>query len=75
MVAPLLHAAKTIPAPRLALLNQGCEHLRDQRFVESLPNRGFVFGSTKDAQACEVLTGWIVTRDADTLPHARTLTE
>jgi hypothetical protein len=41
IVAHFSELATPIPAPSLALVNKIVQHLRDQGFVEPLPNRGF----------------------------------
>lgn len=41
MVAHFSKLQAPIPAPSLALVNKVVKHLRDQGFVEPLPNRGF----------------------------------
>jgi hypothetical protein len=41
MVGHFADLAPTVPAPSLALVNKVVQHLRDQAFVEPLPNRGF----------------------------------
>lgn len=41
MVAHFAELTPAIPAPSLALVNKVAQHLRDQAFIESLPNRGF----------------------------------
>jgi hypothetical protein len=41
MVAHFADLAPRVPAPSLALVNKVVQHLRDQAFLEQLPNRGF----------------------------------
>lgn len=41
MVTHFAGLTPPIPAPSLALVNKVIQHLRDQAFVEPLPNRGF----------------------------------
>ena len=41
MVAHFADLVPRIPAPSLALVNKVVQHLRDQAFLEQLPNRGF----------------------------------
>jgi hypothetical protein len=41
MVGHFAHFAPAIPTPSLALVNKVVQHLRDQAFVEPMPNRGF----------------------------------
>lgn len=44
MVAHFADLAPRVPAPSLALVNKVVQHLRDQAFLEQLPNRGFRVG-------------------------------
>jgi hypothetical protein len=44
MVGHFADLAPTVPAPSLALVNKVVQHLRDQAFLEQLPNRGFRVG-------------------------------
>ena len=41
MVAHFADLTPRVPAPSLALVNKVVQHLRDQAFLEQLPNRGF----------------------------------
>ena len=41
MVAHFADLVPRVPAPSLALVNKVVQHLRDQAFLEQLPNRGF----------------------------------
>lgn len=41
MVGHFGDLAPAVPAPSLALVNKVVQHLRDQAFIEPLPNRGF----------------------------------
>jgi hypothetical protein len=41
MVAHFADLTPAVPAPSLALVNKVVQHLRDQAFLELLPNRGF----------------------------------
>jgi hypothetical protein len=41
MVGHFADLAPAVPAPSLALVNKVVQHLRDQAFIESLPDRGF----------------------------------
>lgn len=41
MVGHFANLAPRVPAPSLALVNKVVQHLRDQAFLEQLPNRGF----------------------------------
>lgn len=41
MVANFADLVPRVPAPSLALVNKVVQHLRDQAFLEQLPNRGF----------------------------------
>ena len=41
MVGHFGDLAPAVPAPSLALVNKVVQHLRDQAFIESLPDRGF----------------------------------
>lgn len=41
MVAHFSDLTPRVPAPSLALVNKVVQHLRDQAFLEQLPNRGF----------------------------------
>lgn len=41
IVAHFADLVPRVPAPSLALVNKVIQHLRDQAFVEQLPNRGF----------------------------------
>ena len=41
MVAHFADLTPRVPAPSLALVNKIVQHLRDQAFLEQLPNRGF----------------------------------
>jgi hypothetical protein len=41
MVAHFADLTPAVPAPSLALVNKVVQHLRDQAFLEPLPNRGF----------------------------------
>ncbi|MDO8794842.1 MAG: type IV toxin-antitoxin system AbiEi family antitoxin [Vicinamibacterales bacterium] len=41
MVAHFAGLVPRVPAPSLALVNKVVQHLRDQAFLEQLPNRGF----------------------------------
>lgn len=41
MVAHFADLTPAVPAPSLALVNKVIQHLRDQAFLEPLPNRGF----------------------------------
>jgi hypothetical protein len=41
MVAHFAGLVPRVPAPSLALVNKVIQHLRDQAFLEQLPNRGF----------------------------------
>lgn len=41
MVAHFAEITPRVPAPSLALVNKVVQHLRDQAFLEQLPNRGF----------------------------------
>jgi hypothetical protein len=41
MVAHFANLVPRVPAPSLALVNKVVQHLRDQAFLEQLPNRGF----------------------------------
>lgn len=41
LVAHFAGLAPPVPAPSLALVNKVVQHLRDQAFLEQLPNRGF----------------------------------
>jgi len=41
MVAHFANLTPRVPAPSLALVNKVVQHLRDQAFLEQLPNRGF----------------------------------
>jgi hypothetical protein len=41
MVAHFADLTPAVPAPSLALVNKVVQHLRDQAFLEQLPNRGF----------------------------------
>jgi hypothetical protein len=44
MVAHFADLTPAVPAPSLALVNKVVQHLRDQAFLEPLPNRGFRVG-------------------------------
>jgi hypothetical protein len=44
MVAHFADVTPVIPPPSLALVNKVVQHLRDQAFLEQLPNRGFRVG-------------------------------
>ncbi len=41
MVGHFADVAWAVPAPSLALVNKVVQHLRDQAFIEPMPNRGF----------------------------------
>lgn len=41
MVGHFADLAPAVPAPSLALVNKVVQHLRDQAFIEPMPNRGF----------------------------------
>ena len=41
MVAHFANLVPRVPTPSLALVNKVVQHLRDQAFLEQLPNRGF----------------------------------
>ncbi len=41
IVSHFAHLAPAVPAPSLALVNKVVQHLRDQAFIEAMPNRGF----------------------------------
>jgi hypothetical protein len=44
MVAHFADVTSVVPPPSLALVNKVVQHLRDQAFLEQLPNRGFRVG-------------------------------
>jgi hypothetical protein len=44
MVAHFADVTPVVPPPSLALVNKVVQHLRDQAFLEQLPNRGFRVG-------------------------------
>lgn len=44
MVGHFADVVPHVPAPSLALVNKVVQHLRDQAFIEALPNRGFRVG-------------------------------
>jgi hypothetical protein len=44
MVGHFADLTPAVPAPSLALVNKVVQHLRDQAFLEQLPNRGFRVG-------------------------------
>jgi hypothetical protein len=53
MVAHFADLVPRVPAPSLALVNKVVQHLRDQAFLEQLPNRGF---RVRDFEG--LLQGW-----------------
>jgi hypothetical protein len=53
MVAHFADLVPRVPAPSLALVNKIVQHLRDQAFLEQLPNRGF---RVRDFEG--LLQGW-----------------
>jgi hypothetical protein len=64
VVAHFAGLAPPIPPPSLALVNKVIQHLRDQAFIEQLPNRGF---RVRDYEA--LLQAWRVAYRFD--HHAR----